>query len=195
MEYNCRTTQWNPFCVCFDSFECLIMIICASIGMASPLKPGKRPAESQAEMTIIMLPTDANPKGNVFGGVILKHVDLIAGLVAKRHSGRANTVTASIDRMTFLKPVFIGNALILTARLNYVRKSSMEVEVTVMSEDLDENTLVHAGTAFVTMVALDKYGKPTDVSPLLLENEDDKRRFHDGESRMLSRLKEAGKIH
>jgi acyl-CoA hydrolase len=53
---------------------------------------------------------------------------------------------------------------------------------------------VHAGTAFVTMVALDKYGKPTDVSPLILVNEDDKRRFHDGESRMLSRLKEAGKI-
>jgi acyl-CoA hydrolase len=71
----------------------------------------------------------------------------------------------------------------------------MEVEVNVESEDLDENTLVHAGTAFVTMVALDKYGKPTDVSSLLLENEDDKRRFHDGESRMLSRLKEAGKIH
>src|ERR671918_125207 len=162
--------------------------------MASLSKQGKRSVESQAEMTIIMLPSDANPKGNVFGGVILKHVDLIAGLVAKRHSGRANIVTASIDRMTFLKPVFIGNALILIARLNYVRKSSMEVEVTVVSEDLDDNTVVHAGTAFVTMVALDKYGKPIDVSPLILENEDDKRRFHDGESRMLSRLKEAGKI-
>lgn len=155
---------------------------------------GKNHTESKAEMTIIMLPSDANPEGNVFGGVILKYVDLIAGLVAKRHA-RANVVTASIDRMTFLKPVFIGNALILSARLNYVRRSSMEVEVNVESEDLDENTLVHAGTAFVTMVALDKYGTPTDVSPLLLENEDDKRRFHEGESRMLSRLKEAGKIH
>jgi acyl-CoA hydrolase len=158
-------------------------------------KSGKYHTASKAEMTIIMLPSDANPKGNVFGGVILKYVDLIAGLVAKRHSGRANVVTASIDRMTFLKPVFIGNALILSARLNYVRRSSMEVEVNVESEDLDENTLVHAGTAFVTLVALDKYGKPTDVSPLLLENEDDTRRFRDGESRMLSRLKEAGKIH
>ena len=156
---------------------------------------GKHHTESKAEMTIIMLPSDANPKGNVFGGVILKYVDLIAGLVAKRHSGRANVVTASIDRMTFLKPVFIGNALILSAQLNYVRRSSMEVEVNVESEDLDENTLVHAGTAFVTLVALDKYGKPTDVSPLLLENEDDTRRFRDGESRMLSRLTEAGKIH
>ena len=157
-------------------------------------RSGKRHTESKAEMTIIMLPSDANPKGNVFGGVILKYVDLIAGLVAKRHAGHANVVTASIDRMTFLKPVFIGNALILSARLNYIRRSSMEVEVNVESEDLDDNTRVHAGTAFVTMVALDKYGKATEVSPLLLENDEDNRRFHEGESRMLSRLKEAGKI-
>ena len=157
-------------------------------------RSGKRHTESKAEMTIIMMPSDANPKGNVFGGVILKYVDLIAGLVAKRHAGHANVVTASIDRMTFLKPVFIGNALILSARLNYIRRSSMEVEVNVESEDLDDNTRVHAGTAFVTMVALDKYGKATGVSPLLLENDEDNRRFHEGESRMLSRLKEAGKI-
>ena len=145
-------------------------------------------------MTIIMLPSDANPKGNVFGGVILKHVDLIAGLVAKRHSGRSNIVTASIDRMTFLKPVFVGNALILSARLNYVRKSSMEVEVTVVSEDLDDSTKTHAGTAFVTMVALDKYGKPMEVPQIILETEEDKKHFSEGESRMLSRLKEAGGI-
>src|SRR5918995_2805679 len=155
---------------------------------------GKHHTESKAEMTIIMLPSDANPKGNVFGGVILKYVDLIAGLVAKRHSGRANVVTASIDRMTFLKPVFIGNALILSARLNYVRRSSMEVEVNVEAEDLEDNSKVHAATAFVTMVALDKYGKPTKVPLLILDDDNDKRRFHDGELRMLSRLKEAGKI-
>ena len=155
---------------------------------------GKHPSESRAEMTIIMLPSDANPKGNVFGGVILKHVDLIAGLCAKRHVGRANTVTASMDRITFLKPVFIGNALILSARLNYVRKSSIEVEVTTEAEDLDDGIRVHTGTAFVTMVALDKYGKPTQVPPLILEEDDDKRRFKQGEERMLSRLKDAGRM-
>jgi acyl-CoA hydrolase len=141
-----------------------------------------------------MMPTDANPKGNVFGGAILKHVDLIAGLVAKRHAGHANAVTASIDRMTFLKPVFIGNALILSAHLNYVRKSSMEVEVTVESEDLDDGMRVRTGTAFVTMVALDKYGKPTEVPHLVLETEDEKKRFADAERRMEQRLREAGKI-
>ncbi len=158
------------------------------------MKKAKSPEESKAEMTVIMLPSDANPKGNVFGGVILKHVDLIAGLVAKRHAGHANAVTASIDRMTFLKPVFIGNALVLSARLNYVRRSSMEVEVDVESEDLDDGTRVRTGTAFVTMVALDKYGKPTEVPPLLVQTEEEKARFRDGEKRMELRLKEAGKI-
>ena len=154
---------------------------------------GKRPDESAAEMTVMMLPSDANPKGNVFGGVILKHVDLIAGLVAKRHAGHANAVTASIDRVTFLKPVFIGNALILSARLNYVKRSSMEVEVTIESEDLDDGTREHTGTAFVTMVALDKYGKPTVVPHLNIESEDEKRRFREGDARMQARLKEAGR--
>ena len=155
---------------------------------------GKRSGESEAEMIVMMLPSDANPKGNVFGGVILKHVDLIAGLVAKRHSGRANVVTASIDRMVFLKPVFIGNALIISARITYVRKSSMEIEVNVEAEDLDDNSKVHAATAFVTMVALDKYGKPTKVPHLVMEDENDKKRYSEGELRMNSRLKDAGKV-
>ena len=154
---------------------------------------GKRPIESEAEMTVMMLPSDANPKGNVFGGVILKHVDLIAGLVAKRHSGRANVVTASIDRMVFLKPVFIGNALIISAKITYVRRSSIEIEVNVEAEDLDDNTKVHAATAFVTMIALDKYGKPTKVPHLILDDDNDKKRYSEGELRMSSRLKDAGK--
>jgi acyl-CoA hydrolase len=154
----------------------------------------KSPQDSRTEMTVMMLPSDANPKGNVFGGVIMKHVDLSAGLVAKRHARNTNCVTASIDRMTFLKPVYIGNALILSARLNYVRKSSMEVEVTIESENLDDGTKVRTGTAFVTMVALDRNGRPTEVPPLDLKTAEDKKRFREGESRMLARLKEAGKI-
>jgi acyl-CoA hydrolase len=154
---------------------------------------GKRPEESEAEMIVMMLPSDANPKGNVFGGIILKHVDLIAGLVAKRHAGRANVVTASIDRMVFLKPVFIGNALIISAKITYVRRSSMEIEVNVEAEDLDDNTRIHAATAFVTMVALDKYGKPTKVPQLVIENDNDKRQYREGEMRTTSRLKDVGK--
>lgn len=155
---------------------------------------GKRPNESKSETTIIMLPSDANPKGNVFGGVILKHLDLVAGLVAKRHAGHANIVTASIDRMTFLKPVYIGNALILTAMLNYVKRSSMEVEVRIEAEDLDIGERVLTGTAFVTVVALDERRKPIEVIPLILNTDEDKKRFQEGESRMMTRLKGAGRM-
>ena len=150
--------------------------------------------ESKTEMTVMMLPSDANPKGNVFGGIIMKHVDLAAGLVAKRHARNTNCVTASIDRMTFLKPVYIGHALILSARLNYVRRSSMEVEVAIGSENLDDGMKVRTGTAFVTLVALDRNGRPTEVPRLILKTADDRKRFREGEARMQSRLNEAGKI-
>lgn len=136
-----------------------------------------------------MLPSDANPLGNVFGGMILKYVDLLAGLVAKRHAGHANIVTASIDSMTFLKPVYIGNALILRARINYVRRSSMEVEVKIEAEDLNKAQKVHTGTAYVTLVALDEKGKPTEVPKLILRNQEEQMRFQEGEERMAARLK------
>jgi len=152
------------------------------------LKP-KSADESKAEMTVRMFPSDANPAGNVFGGELLKQIDLIAGLVAQRHC-RKNTVTASIDRVNFLRPVFVGNALILNARLNYVSRSSMEIEIRVEAEDLMTGTTTLTNTAYVTAVALDNTGKPIEVPPLLLQTDDDKKRFAQGEQRMLQRKKE-----
>ena len=152
------------------------------------LKP-KSPNESKAQMTVRMFPSDANPNGNVFGGEILKQIDLIAGLVAQRHA-RMNAVTASIDRVNFLKPVFVGNAIILNARVNYVHRSSMEIEVKVESEDLMNGSRTLTNTAFVTAVALGPDGKTREVAPLLLENAEDKKRFAEGEVRMNQRLRE-----
>lgn len=150
---------------------------------------GKTVSESEAETTLVMLPSDANPLGNVFGGIILKNVDLIAGLVAKRHAGHANIVTASIDSMTFLKPVYIGNALILKARINYVRRTSMEVEVNIEAEDLNKSEKTHTGTAFVTLVALDEKGKPMQVPKLIIRDSSEEQRFLEGENRMNNRLR------
>jgi acyl-CoA hydrolase len=154
--------------------------------------PPKSPNESKAEMTVRMFPSDANPAGNVFGGEILKQIDLISGLVAQRHA-RTNTVTASIDRVNFLKPVFVGNALILNARLNYVHRSSMEIEIKVEAEDLMTGRRTLTNTAYVTAVALGPDGKTAEVAPLLLETEDDKKRFTEGEKRMLQRIRERQK--
>lgn len=139
-----------------------------------------------------MFPSDANPAGNVFGGEILKQIDIVSGIVAQRHSG-ANAVTASIDRVDFLKPVFVGDALILNARLNCVKNSSMEIEVKVESENLRKGTRTLTGTAFVTMVALDDNGKPTPVPRLILETEGDKKRFAEGLERMEQRIREKKK--
>lgn len=150
---------------------------------------GKSVLESKAEMSLTMMPSDANPQGNVFGGVILKYVDQIAAIVAKRHT-RSNVVTASIDRVSFLKPVYIGNILLLSARLNHVGHSSMEVEVTIEAEDADTGKRVHTGTAFVTMVALDKKGKPSSAPSLLLTSEEERRRFREAEDRRKKRLSE-----
>ncbi len=140
-------------------------------------------------MTLRMFPSDANPSGNVFGGYILKQIDLVAGLVAQRHA-QTNAVTASIDRVNFLKPVFVGEVLVLHARLNYVHRSSMEIEISVSAENLTKGTSTLTGTAFVTMVALDKNGKPTQVPELILESEEDKRKFAEGKLRMEQRIKE-----
>ncbi len=155
--------------------------------------PPKSPNESKTETTVRMFPSDANPAGNVFGGEILKQIDLIAGLVAQRHA-RVNTVTASIDRVNFLKPVFVGHALILNARLNYVHRSSMEIEIKVEAEDLMTGRKTLTNTAYVTAVALGPDGKTAEVPPLLLEAEEDKKRFAEGEKRMLQRIKERQKL-
>ncbi len=144
---------------------------------------------SKSEMTVRMFPSNANPSGNVFGGDILKQIDLIAGLVAQRHA-QTNAVTASIDRVNFLKPVFVGEVLVLHARLNYIHRSSMEIEIIVSAENLAKGTSTLAGTAFVTMVALDKNGKPIKVPELILESDEDKRKFAEGKSRMDQRIKE-----
>lgn len=144
---------------------------------------------SKSEMTVRMFPSNANPSGNVFGGYILKQIDLIAGLVAQRHA-QTNAVTASIDRVNFLKPVFVEDVLVLHARLNYVHRSSMEIEISVSAENLAKGTSTLTGTAFVTMVALDKNSKPTQVPELILESEEDKRKFVEGKLRMEQRIKE-----
>jgi len=148
----------------------------------------KSPSESHAEVIVRMFPSDANPAGNVFGGEILKHIDMVAGIVAQRHS-QSNAVTVSMDSVNFLKPVFVGNVLSLNARINYVHNSSMEIEVKAESEDIITGIRTVAGSAFVTFVSLDKNGKPTPVPKLALKTDDDRRKFEEGKIRMDTRLK------
>ncbi len=142
----------------------------------------KRVSESASHIARVMMPTDANIAGNVFGGTILKMIDEVSGLVAVRHCN-SNVVTASIEHMDFLWPVHIGDLLSMDAKLTYVGRSSMEVMVSVTSEDLVSGDKHYAGDSVVTLVALDRDGHPTEVPRILLETDEERKLSAEGEQR------------
>ena len=129
---------------------------------------GKKVKDSSVVMVQVMAPQDVNSAGNVHGGVIMKLIDSAAGVVAVRHA-RTNAVTASVDRLDFHHPVFVGNLVTLKASLNLVGKTSMEVGVHVESENLFTGEIRHTASAYLTLVALDKDGRPAEVPPLIPE--------------------------
>jgi uncharacterized protein (TIGR00369 family) len=153
---------------------------------------GKTVAHSSVVMSQAMIPQDANPAGNVHGGVIMKLIDTAGAVVASRHA-RANVVTASIDRLDFLHPVFIGDFVTLRASLNFVGKTSMEVGVRVEAENLLTGETRHTSTAYLTFVALDGNGRPIALPPLILEIEEEQRRNGEANVRRENRLAEKGK--
>jgi len=122
----------------------------------------------------------------------LRLIDEVASIVAFKHA-RKNVVTASIDRMDFLAPVYIGDLLRLNASINYVHKTSMEIGVRVEAENPLTGDVRHTGTCFLTIVALDKNGRPSPVPPLVPETEEDKRRWEEAEARRSLRLQQIGK--
>lgn len=135
-----------------------------------------------------MLPSDANPMGNVHGGTILKQVDTAAGVTALRHA-RMNTVTASIDRMDFYNPVYVGNLLTLKASVNFVGKTSMEIGVRIEAENLTTGKITHTGSCYLTYVAIDQDGTPSEVPELIPETLEEKRRWEAGKKRREERLR------
>jgi uncharacterized protein (TIGR00369 family) len=136
-----------------------------------------------------MMQTDANLAGNVHGGTIMKLIDNTAGIVARRHTG-TNVVTASIDRLDFHNPVYIGDILRLTASINFVGKSSMEIGVRVEAENVVTGEVRHTASAYLTYVALDAHGKPAGVEPIKFETEAEIRRNCQAQERRKRRLAE-----
>ena len=129
----------------------------------------------QVIMSHMMLPNNANPDGNVHGGDIMKFIDDAAGAVAMKHA-RTSVVTASIDRLDFHRPVYIGNLLTLKASLNATGRTSMEIGVRVEAEDLRTGAVSHIASAYLTFVALDKNRKPTAVESYRPQDPDALRR-------------------
>jgi uncharacterized protein (TIGR00369 family) len=145
--------------------------------------------ESSIIMAQVMNPEDANPAGNVHGGVIMKLIDTAGGVAAIRHV-RSNVVTASVDRLDFFHPVFIGDFVTLRASVNFVGKTSMEVGVRVEAENLRAGKRRHTSTAYLTYVALDSNGHPLPLPPLIPETDEEKRRHREAKARRETRLAE-----
>lgn len=157
-----------------------------------PALPAKCASDSKVDMTRQMMPSDANPSGNVHGGEIMKSIDEAGGLAAMRHARRP-VVTVTMDSITFLSPVRVGHVLTLRASVNWVGKSSIEVGVRVEAENPITGEIVHTNSAFAVYVALNHQGKPVAAPPLILETEEDRRRWAEAEERQESRLQRSKK--
>lgn len=148
----------------------------------------KRIDESAIEMVQQMSHQDANLAGNVHGGVIMKAIDTTAGIVAARHAG-SNVVTASIDRLDFHSPVYVGDILRLKASLNFAGRTSMEVGVRVEAENFITGVVRHTASAHLTFVSLDAQGRPMKIPGLAIETDEQKRRNAEAAARRSLRMK------
>jgi acyl-CoA hydrolase len=156
---------------------------------SSAVPAGKPTSAARSDLSRIMTVLDTNLLGTVHGGVVMKLVDDVAGVVAQRHSG-GPAVTASMDEMAFLAPVRVGDLVRAQAQVNWAGTTSMEVGVRVLAEPWNEAGVppVRVATAYLVFVAVDESGLPRPVPPVLLENDQDRRRAGEAEIRRTSRL-------
>lgn len=151
------------------------------MGSAKPV------SASQVIMTQLVLPTHINALGSIFGGTIMSWIDIAAAIAAQRHSNK-EVVTASIDSLSFIAPVYKGWVVNLKASVNFTSRTSMEVGVRVDAENPKTGEVFHTASAYTTFVALGSNGKPTEVPGLVCETPDEKRRYDEGKRRREERI-------
>ena len=149
----------------------------------------RKVSESQSERSEIVLPADSNAIGSLFGGRLMQYIDLVGAMAASRHA-RAFTVTASMDHLDFVAPVKLGELLILKASVNRAFRTSMEVGVRAMVEDVRQQKLRHVSSAYLTFVAMDAAGNRVEVPQVIPETGHQKRRFEDALRRREMRAEE-----
>jgi len=138
-------------------------------------------------MSVLMTPDMVNFGGNVHGGHILKLLDQVAYACASRYAARY-VVTLSVDRVTFREPIHVGELVTFLASVNYTGRTSMEVGIKVLAENIHSRAIRHVNSCFFTMVAVEANGTPAVVQPLSPESEEEKRRF--GAAQERRRLRE-----
>ena len=142
----------------------------------------RSPDESASEITEFMLPGDVNNLGHIFGGVLLSMVDRAAAVTAMRHA-RQPCVTVSINQVDFKEPIYAGELVMCSARVNYVGRTSMEIGVRVVTEHPISGRRRHTNDCLLTFVAIDENSRSAPVPGLELVTDEDKRRFEDGRRR------------
>jgi uncharacterized protein (TIGR00369 family) len=147
----------------------------------------KPASEARVTLTQLMEVTDANVAGNVHGGVVMRLADTAAALAAMRHAGGL-CVTVTVDEISFLEPVHVGDVLTLHASVNDVGTTSLEAGVRVETENPFTRHRAHAASAYLVFVALDAEGRPRPVPPLLVETEQERRRQREARLRRTARI-------
>ena len=141
----------------------------------------KRVSDSLTEQVQIIMPSHSNGVNRLFGGQLVEWIDVVASVVARRHSG-CNVTTAAIDNLQFKEGAYINNTLVLIGRITYVGKTSMEIRVDTYVEDVTGIRKV-VNRAYLVMVAIGNNGAPTEVPKLILETESEKAEWEAGERR------------
>lgn len=134
----------------------------------------KTTQDSRTIQASLVQPSDTNYHGTIFGGTMMAYVDEVAAIAAMRHSRRP-VVTASIDSIDFLAPVKMGHSICLEAFVSSTGRTSMEVFVKVISENLQTGERILTATSFLTFVALDEAGNPTEIPTVVPESDEEKR--------------------
>ena len=156
--------------------------------------PGKRVTVSSTTMTEMIMPNDANPTGNLMGGNLLRWMDIVSGICAGKHC-ESNVVTASVDHVSFTKPIKIGDVITLEASVTRAFRTSVEVFVEVYATDIKGHNPRRSNSAYYTFVALDDAnGKPIPVSPVIPVTEIEQQRYDSAPRRREMRLILAGRL-
>ena len=146
-------------------------------------------AESAHLSSALIMPHDANILGHVFGGVIMALVDKTAAVTAFRHA-RSACVTASIDRVDFREPIHVGELVTTMASVNFAGRTSMEIGVRVEAENMITGHRRHTNTCYLTFVAIDGEGRPTEIPEVTPTTEVEIRRYSAAKARRQRRLEE-----
>lgn len=145
----------------------------------------RKVSKSRVEQVHMLMYEHMNGYGRLFGGRLMEWIDVVAGVVARRHSG-CDVTTASVDRLEFIAPAFIGDTIVLDGRITYAGRTSMEIRVDTYVEKLSgEKKKINR--AYLIMVALDESGRPTQVPPVQPETDEEIAEYEAAQTRRMAR--------